>query len=146
MPDIRNLPLFTKIPFTLRVITTTKEMKYDENDEHQEVFPEPPRAPKDVTFVLRRDIHLNARGWKASDSETIVYLGGMGKAAPLQGDGDVVTAFEKKWVPTVESKDVGSWKQETVMQSAFELKSTPTFTTPILRQYVSSSFSIPHAP
>ncbi len=71
MPSIRTFPLFTKIPFTLRVITTTKETKYDEKDENQEVFPEPPRIAKAVTFLLRRKVILNTHGWRASDSETI---------------------------------------------------------------------------
>lgn len=133
-------PLFVKIPITLRITTTTKEMKYDEKDEQETVFPEPPLHPKEVEFSLRRDIHLNARGWKAIDSETITYLGGMGKAASstLNGNGGVVTTFEKKWTPSANSKHLGFWTQETVMQTVIELKSTPSFSTPILSQRVST--------
>lgn len=136
MPSIRTFPLFTKVPFTLCVTTTSKEKKFDERDKRQEVFPEPPRVPRAVSFTLRREMHLNAEGWKGSDSETVAYVGGMGRLAAPAGDSDVVTTFEKKWVPSPKGRNLGNWKQVTTMDSTIELTTSPSFETPILRQYV----------
>lgn len=138
IPDLSMFPLFTKIPFTLRITTTTKEMKYDEKDEQKEVFPEPPRTPQAVIFILRRKMKVNAKGWKDNGQETIGHLGGLGKdsESPATESQSVSLTFDKKWVSLGDEKKVGSWRQETVVESAFELKCTPSFLTPILEQRV----------
>ena len=138
LPDISTYPLFTKIPFTLRVITKTKEMKYDKKDEHKEVFPEPPRTPQAVSLVLRRHIKINAQGWKQNGEETIAQLGGLGKDSnTLASESQPVSlTFDKTWVPLGDNTKVGNWVQEMVVESAFELKCTPSFTTRIFEQQV----------
>ncbi|KAJ3481968.1 hypothetical protein NLI96_g7293 [Meripilus lineatus] len=136
LPDLPTFPLFTKIPFTLRIITTTKEMKYDEKDEHKDVFPEPPHTPQGVTFILRRKMKLRAQGWDDKGSETIGHLGGLGKdsSPPETVLQSLSFTFDKKWVPSGNDKKVGSWRQETTVESAFELKCASSFATPILQQ------------
>ena len=111
-------------------------MKYSEKDESQKVFPEPPRHPREVELFLRRVVNFHARGLSASDSETVTPLGGMGKLASPTDDGGVITTFEKKWVPSADNQSTGTWSQEAIIQTVIELKSTPSFSTPILKQRV----------
>lgn len=115
-------------------------MKYREKDENERVFPEPPRHRKEVEILLCRIVNLSAKGWSVSDSETITHLGGLGKAASPGDDGGVIMTFDKKWVPSEDTKTTGTWSQETVIQTTIELKNTPSFSTSILKQRVSVSF------
>lgn len=115
-------------------------MKYDEKDEHKDVFPEPPHTPQGVTFILRRKMKLRAQGWDDKGSETIGHLGGLGKdsSPPETVLQSLSFTFDKKWVPSGNDKKVGSWRQETTVESAFELKCASSFATPILQQQVNS--------
>ncbi|KAJ3474847.1 hypothetical protein NLI96_g12226 [Meripilus lineatus] len=98
------------------------------------VFPEPPRTPRGVSFVLRRHVNINARSWSSDGDETVAHIGGLGSAAPFRGDGGVVTTYEKKWVPTKNTSGLGHWTQETILGSTFIFTSTPSFLTPIMSQ------------
>jgi len=132
IPAINIFPLFTPIPITLQVTTLTKQMKFDESGENasEAMFPAPPLHAKEVDFSLRRYYHLNAQEWTASGSETVSYLGGMGKEANGQ-DAVIIENAGKIWIPSEDDKRVGSWKQEVTMRSKIELKWTPTFETRI---------------
>ena len=116
-------------------------MKYDKKDESdsERVFPVPPLHPKEVDLSLKRQVYITARRWSAIDTETIAPVGSMGKAASSGGvDHDVVTTYEKKWVPYNTESQTGSWRQETEMQSTLELKWSPSFSTQTLTQRVSA--------
>lgn len=116
-------------------------MKYEEKDESEaeKVFPVPPMHPKEVDLTLRRQVYITARRWAATDIQTLAPIGGMGKAASSSSpDHDVVQTYEKKWIPSNTDSQTGSWRQETEMQSAFELKWSPSFSTPNLTQRVSA--------
>ena len=142
LPKVESFPLFTRIPFKIRVITITKEMKYEQKDgnEGEKVFPVPPLHPREIEMVLRCHVYITATGWSSTDSATVAPIGGMGRAAPQNGVGsDVVHTYEKKWVPHNTDKQTGSWRQETEMQSRFELKWSPSFSTRNLTQRVSLS-------
>ncbi|KAJ3488296.1 hypothetical protein NLI96_g2951 [Meripilus lineatus] len=136
LPKVAGLPLFTKIPFKLRVVTTTKEMKYTTRDESdaERVFPVPPILPKEVELSLRRQVYITARRWAATDSETVAPVGSMGKSASSETRDEVVKTYEKRWVPCDKDNQTGSWRQQSEMQSTIELKWSPSFSTPNLTQ------------
>ncbi|KAJ3474845.1 hypothetical protein NLI96_g12225 [Meripilus lineatus] len=132
LPALPSFPLFTKIPFTLRIVTTSKEKKYHAKQEDHTVFPEPPRLPRNVSLTLKRTVTVTAQGWSSDGSETTAHLGGLGSAASTEG-GNVEVAFDKKWVPSGVGK-MGQWTQESIISSSFQLSATPTFNTLILSQ------------
>ncbi|KAI0783732.1 hypothetical protein C8Q75DRAFT_736575 [Abortiporus biennis] len=132
LPSINSFPLFVKIPFELKVTTVTKEMKYEEAEETStdRLFPSPPIHPKEVEFVLRRHVHLNAQGWKDAGTDTVSAIGGMGKDTENQKLVEVQVG-NKQWAPSQKNKRTGSWRQETTMRSFLLLKWNPSFETPI---------------
>ncbi|KAI0783742.1 hypothetical protein C8Q75DRAFT_725249, partial [Abortiporus biennis] len=136
LPSVNTFPIFTQIPFELTVTSVTKEMKYDEEDETstERLFPSPPIHPKEVEFVLRRHVHLNAQGWKATDTDTVAAVGGMGKDTENQKLVNVQVT-NKQWLPSENEKHTGSWKQMTTMKSFIMFKSTPSFETPIFSMH-----------
>lgn len=145
LPDIPAIPLFAKIPFTLRIVTETKEMKYDADDKHKEVFPEPPSTPENVTFLLRRKLQMTAKGQSREKWETLSHLGGLGEqSSELQGGKPITKGvsmtYDKWWIPSENDKHVGSWRQETTIDSSFTLKCSPSFSSSILQPEVLVSF------
>ena len=81
-PDVPVLPLFADIPFTLSIITETKEMKYDAADQHKDVFPVPPSNADNITFLLRRKVEMKVNGLSEERWETLAQLGALGKTSP----------------------------------------------------------------
>ncbi|KAJ3491647.1 hypothetical protein NLI96_g561 [Meripilus lineatus] len=148
-PDVPVLPLFADIPFTLSIITETKEMKYDAADQHKDVFPVPPSNADNITFLLRRKVEMKVNGLSEERWETLAQLGALGKASPeLSSETnprDVSLTSEKWWIPTENDKQVGAWRQETTIKSTFRLRSTPTFSTPVFsaRNYLHVKVDFP---
>lgn len=134
IPELTTLPLFTDIPVTLRIVTTTKPMSKEDSegkDTKERLFPSPPLDPKEIGFHLRRRIHLNARGWEDEGKENIVPLGGLGKAEAEEGQVSF-RVEEKRWVPLEDDKHKGCWVRESTAGTTINLKSTPSFSTRVM--------------
>ncbi|TFK85458.1 hypothetical protein K466DRAFT_601153 [Polyporus arcularius HHB13444] len=147
LPDIPVLPLFSDIPFTIRVTTTTAPLarsKADASPSDKPVFPPVPVVPDGVQFVLERKVKLRANVFTDKSSrDAAVFLGKRksgirgGCAGPIETEPAV-----KEWVPSEgHEKDAkgedtkggegldatGSWLQRAVFHSTFQLDCPPTF-------------------
>ncbi|KAH9948266.1 hypothetical protein B0H21DRAFT_249280 [Amylocystis lapponica] len=127
MPDVKEFPLFTRIPFSIKVMSMSKPMKQNSASEDKPTWPAVPILPKDVNFELRHRVHIRVDAFKTTFRERIGYVGGMGNSN--SGDAAVVVDTpEKVWVPSEGDGETGSWKQETTFTSSIEFKCSPTFT------------------
>lgn len=134
LPRVDVFPLFTSIPFTIRVTTTTKSMKYNPTDKisKEEMFPAPPLRPRNVLFTHRRCFEIRAKRYRSVTSEVVGPLGGMGDLTDVRGssqenDKVKVQNYGRTWIPSETDKEMGSWRQETVMRGNMNFKSTPGF-------------------
>lgn len=130
-------PLFTPIPYTLRITTITKPMKKDEVDKmpQKPLFPTPPNRPSEVQFRLRRYIWLKAHWFTAVGDEDVTALGGLeiAASAPASNQSVDVRIGDKEWIPSESDKNMGTYLQETTFASAFSFTCPPTFRTDIMR-------------
>ena len=83
IPNIPVLPLFSDIPYTVTVRTTsapTTRAKAEAHPPDKPVFPPVPLAPDDLEFALRRHLKIRAKYMRASASGDVVQiLGGKEK-------------------------------------------------------------------
>lgn len=140
MPDIDIVPIFTSIPFTLTVTTTSKTVERDEATTSAPIFPPVPVAPKDVELTIERSVYIRANTWSTSSTNYVARLGGLGSGlqpaayAPVE-----VEPMEKVWIPNRsadEKKQKGVWKQEVVLKSSFALNCSPAFDADTMGQKV----------
>ncbi|RPD67563.1 hypothetical protein L226DRAFT_499814 [Lentinus tigrinus ALCF2SS1-7] len=149
LPDIPVLPLFSAIPYTVYVETTTApQTRAKAGESSKPIFPPVPASPHQIDFRLRRrlqvraDIHGNI-----STADIATFLGGKEK----ERDKAFIESHvpEKEWVPfgrladgKVASKTPekasgssgeklgdaqGVWVQRASFQSTFTLSCPPTF-------------------
>ena len=127
-PALDVWPLFTEIPFELKVVTNTKQIKLDDTpaDPFEPIFPSPPNHPQHVEFYLRSRTRVSSRlrSWQAEND--VVALGGMGDKSDGINGVDVVVS-EKVWEPSQGEEGKGSWKQQVDMRSTIHLRCTPSF-------------------
>jgi len=134
MPKLDALPLFTNIPVTIHVMTTTKSMKRGDSegrDTKERLFPCPPLDPKEIGFHLRRRIRLSARGWHEEGNENISPLGGLGKTEAAEEQVNFRVG-EKRWMPSEDDKTKGCWMQESTVDTTIHLTSSPSFSTRVM--------------
>ncbi|KAH8107956.1 hypothetical protein BXZ70DRAFT_1003376 [Cristinia sonorae] len=131
IPETQAYPLFTPIPYTLRVIAITKPMKKDEVEKNptKPLFPTPPTRPTEVQFRLYRQLWLKAHAFTAKGNEKVSSLGGLETVTSAVASGLPVNVDvrEKEWIPAENDKNMGTWLQETTFRSAFVLTCAPTF-------------------
>ncbi|THH28249.1 hypothetical protein EUX98_g5935 [Antrodiella citrinella] len=139
LPNYPSLPLFTPIPFVLRVLTKTKQEKFDAKDENpaEDLFPAPPTHPNQVEFQVRRYVTLRARLASDRREDHFADLAGMCKNGT--GEGVEVHVNPRRWIPAKEDHDSdsagsnddrkGKWLQETIMRGTFVLNFPPGFET-----------------
>ena len=152
LPSIPVLPLFSDIPFTIRVTTTTPpipQSKADAYPSDKPLFPPVPVYPNGIRFVLHRKIRLRANAFTDKSGKDIaVFLGErisgqpFGCAGPIEmelpvkewvplgGDSALVRDAKEKEKETERSGDAdakGSWVRRAVFHSTFRLDCPPTF-------------------
>ncbi|TCD61739.1 hypothetical protein EIP91_007988 [Steccherinum ochraceum] len=146
-PNTHMYPLFTPIPYTLRVTTISKPMKKDEADRkpNKPIFPSPPTKPTDVQFHLVRQIWLKAQWFTATGEESVTALGGMQTVASAVESGQPVDVQvrDRDWIPSETDKNTGTWLQETTFSSAFVLTCPPTFSMELIRLKYALQFTVP---
>ncbi|KAI0783740.1 hypothetical protein C8Q75DRAFT_725345 [Abortiporus biennis] len=126
-PSMKAFPLNTKIPFIIRVVTRSKPMKRDECESSGEnIFPCPPRSPKDVELTLRRWVRLQGRVHVYENIQSYASLGGLGSSGPKETSPQI-DVMDKLWVPDEYDKSMGHWVQESIIRSSFMLRCSPTF-------------------
>ncbi len=130
LPDVPALPLFTKIPYIIDIITTTAPLarsKANAQPAHKAVFPPPPAIHTELTFRLIRRTAIRAQGrYDSGDVEAAWFLG------LARSDADVDTDLpEKEWVVADEANrsgdEVGRWIQRARFESKMFLIVPPTF-------------------
>ncbi|KAI0691289.1 hypothetical protein C8T65DRAFT_745494 [Cerioporus squamosus] len=151
LPNVPVLPLFSDIPFTIRVTITTAPLprsKADACPSDKPLFPPVPAEPKGVQFLLQRKVKLRAKAFTDNSSRDVaVFLGERRAGLPGGCAGPVeVEPVVKEWVPVegqlaIDKKDAkgaqgdsggsadakGSWLQRAVFHSTFRLDCPPTF-------------------
>ena len=79
LPDIPVIPLFTDIPFTLDIKTTTAPLSRAKADDHlmgKPIFPAPPSTHSELSFRLTRQLKIRARGYSSfSETDDAFFLG-----------------------------------------------------------------------
>lgn len=139
-----QIPVFSPIPFSLNIVTTTKAMKFEDTPDDGPIFPEPPLDPKSVEFTLERKVAVRAGTFFEDESwwHTVQLLGGLGSSQdPHFHDNTEVIPTEKVWIPSSDSQDEkkkkGQWKQESTFKSYFTLRCPPSFHTTNMDVWVS---------
>ncbi|TCD69538.1 hypothetical protein EIP91_007161 [Steccherinum ochraceum] len=132
LPDLEAFPLFTRIPYAIKVTTTTKRMSYntDLEDTGIKLFPPPPTRSTEVQFSLRRLTSLRAKTSKAKVSEHVANLGGLGRGDSKQHVDLEIAA--RRWNRHERKDGQGTWTQETILKSFITLRCSPTFSTRVL--------------
>jgi len=129
LPSLSSLPLFTRIPLTLRVVTHTKPMSPDKEpsyDGEGRLFPSPPIHPTDVQITLLRAVFLRAKHWKVNYTEDAMHVGGCLGSSAQRGTANV-EVMETVWEPSNKDGSRGTWKQESILKSFLDLNLPPTF-------------------
>ncbi|RPD67561.1 hypothetical protein L226DRAFT_566250 [Lentinus tigrinus ALCF2SS1-7] len=148
LPSIPVLPLFSDIPFTIRITTTTppaSRSKADASPSDKPLFPPVPLLPNGIQFSLLRKVRLRAKMFTDRSSKDVaVFLGEKKSGQPYGCAGPVETVPPvKEWVEVgsalvqdekakEEGKEAGSdakgsWVQRAVFHSTFRLDCPPTF-------------------
>ncbi|KAI0684386.1 hypothetical protein C8Q76DRAFT_788686 [Earliella scabrosa] len=83
IPNIPVLPLFSDIPYTITVRTTSAPIARSKAEAHppdKPFFPPVPASAHDVEFTVQRDVRIRAQYMVGSASETVAhFLGGKAK-------------------------------------------------------------------
>ena len=142
IPDIPIVPLFTPIPYTLRIVTRTKQMRKDDADQKSQklLFPSPPTRLCDVQFYLKRHLVMKAHLFTTKCKEKATDLGAVDNTSSNNANGMPVAVEikERDWVPSDADENVGTWLQESTFRSAFTLTCVPSFETETLQIKVRS--------
>lgn len=142
LPDVPSFPFSTPLPFRMRIMTRTKDMKYADvgalTTKGKEVFPAPPITPTSVILRLDKRIHI--------DSETYTQI------APVTEHGTNLipqdshfTVFEPEWI-TISKRDgeeLGQLQRVVELNTVIAFTSSPTFSTAILSCQYSLYLKVP---
>ncbi|KAH9950292.1 hypothetical protein B0H21DRAFT_566041 [Amylocystis lapponica] len=123
LPTIDQFPLFTPIPYSMKVITFSKTMRRTDACRDKAIFPAPPLHPREIEFFLRRSTNICAQAWEVSSGERVHCLGSMCD----RNSAVHVSNAEKVWIALSDDPEKGMWKQEATFSHAIELKCSPTF-------------------
>ncbi|CCM05840.1 uncharacterized protein FIBRA_08076 [Fibroporia radiculosa] len=122
-PQLRAFPIYTAIPFTVTISTTSKATKRGETSDAKPIWPSPPVTSQDIRFELRREVHVVSQHLSGIFHEKNIPLDGMDRSATEVK----VNVLPKKWVPLDTDASKGKWKQQTTFSSTIFLSCTPTF-------------------
>lgn len=138
LPTVPSFPLFTPVPFTITIITTSKTVKRDSIAEAKPIWPMPPTDSKAIRLELKRQTRIFTQHLSRQAMEKVSAIGGM--AGSL---GNVhVTTKDRQWIPSASDANKGSWRQETEHASTFVLTCPPAFNWPSLNIAYSLSLHI----
>ncbi|RDX41137.1 hypothetical protein OH76DRAFT_1467291 [Lentinus brumalis] len=121
LPDVPALPLFTKTPYIIDIITTTAPLarsKANAQPAHKAIFPPPPAIHTELMFRLIRRTAIHAQGrYDSGDIEAVRFLGLARSGADVDTD-----LPEKEWAAADETNrsggdEVGTWIQRARFQS-----------------------------
>ncbi|KAL6306459.1 hypothetical protein BKA93DRAFT_729648 [Sparassis latifolia] len=128
LPDLIQFPLFTPIPFSIRIVSISKPMKRENTPEDKPIFPTPPQYPEEIQFELRRSVYVRAHAFDSRLGERAPFASGL----TVDSSSLESTRLENVWIPS-DDKEKGTWKQEVTFSSKFVLRCPPTFQTRILK-------------
>ncbi|TBU44360.1 hypothetical protein BD309DRAFT_40846 [Dichomitus squalens] len=143
LPDIPVLPLFSDIPYSITVTTSTPPLSRAHASEHSSkpVFPPVPRKAQEIDFVLHCFLKLRARLSTGKANNDVMTILGDKKEETNQVavESDIP---DKKWVPLASvpaddkhekekeasehGEEKGSWVQRATYQSTFRLNCPPS--------------------
>lgn len=127
-PTLMSVPIWTPIPFTLTVVTTSKTCKRTSDSESGPIWPAPPTKPEDVRLELVRTAYVRTGHLTWTQKDRIALLGRLGEHK--KGEDIRVQTAQKAWLPNSETK--GRWKQQTSFTSSLDLSCSPSFKSPTL--------------
>ena len=150
IPDVDGtLPLFMKIPFTVKVITTTAKLRRTRGDKQQndkEIFPTPCFEFPFFQFCLKREMVLRAKG----ETKHIHAAGQDGwDFRKLKMPKASREKSKREWRDETQEGDkeeVGRWVQTWTYKSTMKLDVPPTFSSDLVDCSVRCDFgSFVHA-
>ncbi|RPD75260.1 hypothetical protein L226DRAFT_570906 [Lentinus tigrinus ALCF2SS1-7] len=131
VPHMDTFPLFSDIPYTIVVTTTSAPTKRKGNAAPEKsLFPCAPRNPSEIDFELRRFIDMDTPYEPSNPEELVTDI--ISKAhAPIPPVDVEVGNYV--WLPDAQKADRGRWSQEVSFHSYINLRFTPTFLTEQLK-------------
>ena len=138
LPNVPELPIFTPIPITLHIATTSRPMRREDSQKNELIFPSPPLSIANIELNLVLSVFLKAGNWIEYGTEEIASLGGFGTSANASESRGItiprIHVTEQSWIPELglsgksdEKKQKGVWKQEASYTSTFQITCPPTF-------------------
>ncbi|KAI1783735.1 hypothetical protein LXA43DRAFT_1077589 [Ganoderma leucocontextum] len=156
LPDIPVLPLFSDIPYTISITTTTPPQPHREQDASggpcKPVFPPVPQSADELEFTLHRRVKLRAKFMHVSLSgDVALFLGRKRENERAGGPAPVESELpEKEWAPVdveaaliadekglgprktktgvdPDTLNLGAWVQRATFRSVVRLNCPPTF-------------------
>ncbi|KAI1791734.1 hypothetical protein LXA43DRAFT_888775 [Ganoderma leucocontextum] len=131
LPDIPVLPLFSDIPYTITVTTTSAPLSREKANADKAIYPPVPHDPHEIEFDLHQKLLFRAQDYKGKASTSVATILGGKKEKRPQAVVDV-SLPEKEWAPFNStlggaSGGKGSWVQRATFQSTFRLNCPPAF-------------------
>ncbi|KAI0711963.1 hypothetical protein C8T65DRAFT_647163 [Cerioporus squamosus] len=131
VPHVDTFPLFSDIPYTIVVTTTTAPMKRKGNAvPEKNLYPSAPRNPSEIDFELRRFVDMQTPYQPSNPEEHVADIISKAHAPTPPVDVEVGNYV---WLPDGQKTDRGRWSQEVSFHSVMNLRFTPTFLTEELK-------------
>ncbi|KAI0832909.1 hypothetical protein BC628DRAFT_1335882 [Trametes gibbosa] len=141
IPRLTTYPLFTPIPFVIKIKTISTPLTREKADAYpadKPVFPPVPDKYEAMQFKLREKVFLKAHTFEnKSSSDVKMFTRNAQSESPLVED-----IAARKWVPlegsgkkkgSTNPDDQGRWVQEATFRSTFRLDCPPTFALPTIK-------------
>ncbi|KAH9856559.1 hypothetical protein C2E23DRAFT_446511 [Lenzites betulinus] len=128
VPHLDTFPLFTPVPYSIIITTTSAPVKRKGNaPPPPDLFPLVPRSASEIDFDLRRFVDLQTPYFPSNPEEHVadVISKAHAPSPPVE-----VEITDYMWIPAEGGKeDKGCWMQEATFSSSMILRCTPTFLT-----------------
>ncbi|TFK93957.1 hypothetical protein K466DRAFT_642486 [Polyporus arcularius HHB13444] len=131
VPHVDTFPLFSDIPYTIVVTTTTAPMKRKgDAAPEKSLYPSAPRNPSELDFELRRFVDMKTPYQPSNPEEHVIDIISKAHAPtpPVE-----VEVGNYHWLPDGQKTDRGRWSQEVSFHSVMNFRFTPTFLTEELK-------------
>ncbi|KAI0833297.1 hypothetical protein BC628DRAFT_1343025 [Trametes gibbosa] len=127
VPHLDVFPLFTPVPYSIIITTTSAPMKRKGGaPPPKDIFPPVPRSASEIDFDLRRFVDLQTPYFPSNPEEHVTDI--ISKAhtpsPPVE-----VEITDYMWIPDEGKEDKGCWMQEATFSSSMILRYTPSFLT-----------------
>jgi len=134
LPQAESLPLFTRIPYKINVVCSSKLMSSSSStDPSSFTFPRNPKMT-DIELELRQHVKVKASVHRRTYNDKHGLLGGLGTMENLENIQTQMT--DPVWIPDEQKPDKGRWRESVTYSGFFILRCPPPINTNLIRTEV----------